>query len=761
MRPRHPFLGLALCALCGVAVADAWALPAVPLTAGFALAALAAFWMPRSALAWMAALLGFALVHTLAFRMHPARAIEAALAAGPRIVEAQGIVTNDPEPLPYFSKHHSGCFEMRIASLEGPEIGRFTEGALRITWAGPLPKFGDRVALHGTLRALEPVSNPGQFDFADFSRRRGIFAQMEARFAEDCRVLGSGQAHPLFALAHSSRQWMETQLALELDDAPEIRSVISSMVLGLRDETPEELEDLFSRTGTLHLFAISGLHVGLLCVIAIQVLRPLGLGRRILPFAVLVVLVFYAVLTGLTASVLRATIMAAVVLLAAVIEHRPHSFNSLAASAVIIIAADTNQVFSAGFQLSFVLVAAILWLGMGITRRIEPFIRPDPYLPEPLWTLRQRGMAVFGKAFATSAGISIAAWLGSLVLTAGFFHLFSPVALVANLVAVPFSFGVLALGLATILAAPFSPALAGLFSNANWLCTKGLIWSVEQFALLPGGYWYVELPRTLRPPAAEVQVLDMGAGAAIHLRSGGEDWLIDAGPAQRYTGLLSYLRSRGVNRLDGFVLTHGDAQHIGGAENLLADLEPRAVFDSTLKNRSPTRRKVHAALARRGRGKAFLARGARLAAGAFHIEVLFPPPGWNRPAADDKPLILLGECQGRSILFLSDAGLHAERWLVENHPALEADVFIKGMPAKDTAGTSDLLALARPAVVVLAAPEFGATPAAHDAWAAMAQAHGAVVFRQETSGAVSIAIRDGGLDVRAWRSPQTFRSRAR
>jgi len=64
--------------------------------------------------------------------------------------------------------------------------------------------------------------------------------------------------------------------------------VISSMVLGLRDETPEELEDLFSRTGTLHLFAISGLHVGLLCVIAIQVLRPLGLGRRILPFAVLV-----------------------------------------------------------------------------------------------------------------------------------------------------------------------------------------------------------------------------------------------------------------------------------------------------------------------------------------------------------------------------------------------------------------------------------------------------------------------------------------
>src|SRR4029079_823069 len=125
--------------------------------------------------------------------------------------------------------------------------------------------------------------------------------------------------------------------------------------------------------------------------------------------------------------------------------------------------------------------------------------------------------------------------------------------------------------------------------------------------------------------------LDIGDGAAIHLRNAAGDWLIDCGPAFRYAKVtLPYLRSRGVNELSGLFLTHGDAQHLGGGMDLLADFRPARVFDTPLKDRSMTRRKLHAQLGSMKMGESFLQSGDTLSFAGTKLSVLFPPAGLVR-----------------------------------------------------------------------------------------------------------------------------------
>ena len=262
----------------------------------------------------------------------------------------------------------------------------------------------------------------------------------------------------------------------------------------------------------------------------------------------------------------------------------------------------------------------------------------------------------------------------------------------------PIAFLVLALGVATLLVVPFWKAGAAFINNANWLAAKLLLFVIKAFALLPGGHIYVEVPRLAAAPGCEFTVLDLRDGGAIHLRSGGSDWLLDCGSSFDYgRTVLPFLRSRGVNRLDGLLLTHGDTHHIGGALAALDDFHPRSVVDSPLQDRSPTRAQLHAELATRRLGKAICARGdfIRIAPQAS-LRVLFPPAGLKRSAADDKALVLQLESAGTRVLFMSDSGFNTEQWLLENEPDLRSDILVKGHHAKDLSGTLEFLARVQP-----------------------------------------------------------------
>ena len=123
----------------------------------------------------------------------------------------------------------------------------------------------------------------------------------------------------------------------------------------------------------------------------------------------------------------------------------------------------------------------------------------------------------------------------------------------------------------------FLERLSLVFNNANWSLAQIIFGLVQVFSQLPTGHSYVERPHWPSGARAEITILDAGAGAAVHLRAGGVDWLLDAGSARDYERFLrDYLHSRGIDRLDGLLLSHGDSLHIGGAGGVLDESGPGA-----------------------------------------------------------------------------------------------------------------------------------------------------------------------------------------
>ncbi|MCE9611102.1 MAG: ComEC/Rec2 family competence protein [Chthoniobacter sp.] len=763
-RPRQPLAALAVWAVVGIFAADRWAVEPWWTVVLVACGGLALLWRASPIGVWLFCGAAFFSLHTLRHHGHAAKELAREFAAGPRVVRVTGIVWEEPEPPAFWSRTVKARFRMKLESISFADEARAADSLVEVSWAGEqIPVYGDRVSLTGSGTNLEPTRNPGQFDAAAYAQRQGVWSEIRARFATDCRIESHGHGHPAQTYAFQAAHWIQRQLALDLEGEPEIAGLITSMVLGLRGETPPQMKALFQRTGTMHLFAVSGLNVAMLAAIAIFLLRRLRLGRVPSIVATIPILVGYALVTGLTASCVRATIMCSLVLIAYLVDRRPLVFNSLGAAALGILGWDTNQLFSPGFQFSFVLVLVIVWLSAKIQRRLEPLGRPDAFLPRALWRWPQHASAAAAGKCAAALGVTISAWLGSLLFTAGYFHLVSPSALLANMLAVPLAFVVLVLGIATLLTAPVWKMGALLCNNANWFCAKALLAVLKVCALVPGGWIYVETPALASPPAAEITVLDLADGGAAHLRAGGRDWLFDCGSEVAYEHLvLPYLRTRGVNRLDGFLLSHGDVKHLGGAIPLLDDFQPCAIVDSVLRDKSSSRKTFHAELARRSVGKGLYARGdtLRLSPDAT-VRVLYPPAGLQRAIADDKALILQLEAAGTRILFMFDSGFATEQWLVENESDLRSDIVIKGQHAKDLSGTLDFLACVQPDVVISTALGYGDPVEPLDVWERSVAERGIIVFRQDRTGAVKIVVREKGFVIEPRRAAQIFRSRAR
>src|SRR5207253_9685482 len=178
---------------------------------------------------------------------------------------------------------------------------------------------------------------------------------------------------------------------------------------------------------------------------------------------------------------------------------------------------------------------------------------------------------------------------------------------------------------------------------------------------------YVEHPHWPSGAVLEINALDLRSGAAVHLCADGRDWLVDAGPARDYERVLyPYLRARGVNRLDGLILTHGDAAHIGGAGLVLADFAPKQLMDTAATDRSLLHRKFLDLLRTQQRVPRFCTAGDEFKiSGMVTLGILFPPENFQGDRADDHALVIEVLVAGqRRVLLMSDSGESTENFLL-------------------------------------------------------------------------------------------------
>ncbi len=739
-QPRKPCLGILFCAAGGILLSELFPC-CLPFAAFAVLCFAAAVFLGRRILPFCLLVVTiFFIRHDLDWRHAPGRLPIDLLSDGISLVHATGIVTSDPVPAGFAFHAPHFRFEIDVTGLRFDGQALETHFPAQVSWTGPPPAWGDAVTLTAVISRVPGPRNPAEFDVPAYLARNGIFAELSCGYADDNRVLAHGMGNPILAWARGARGVLQRRITLGIEDDPEVAGLIQTITLGVKQETSVAERELFQHVGALHLFVVNGLHVALLAAILGLLLKPLRIQRRAFALVIIPVLCAYALLTGLNPGSVRAALMATIIFGASFVERRPFSFNSLAAAALILLLWDTNEFFREGFQFSFGVVAAIILLAGLIRDSILPFGLPDPFLPRVLWTPWQRARDLSWRKISDLAAISIAATAGSFPFSAGYFNLVTPSGFFANLLLVPIAFGILAEAIFSLLAS-FCNSLALLFNNTNWLLGSAMLGVVHGFAVLPGGHFFVSISSAPRPEC-RLTVLDLGPGQAIVIESQGSAWLVDCGNSPAYYRIVRpFLESHGINRLDGLILTHGAAPSIGAAQDVIDDFSPRDIFESSLADRSPTRRALHAALEKAGRPKTILESGDQLQLSPqVACSVLFPPAGFEGRTAADKSLVLRIEDGPARVLLMSDSAFTGEHWLLDNGRDLRASIIVIDGQSSDLAGTDAFIGAVHPFAVIRGEPAFTA-PAGQDRhWAAGLFRQGVTPFLQSATGAVTIEV---------------------
>ena len=296
--------------------------------------------------------------------------------------------------------------------------------------------YGDELIIKGRFQNVQAPSNPGEFDYQKFLSFRNIGHQ---HYLNKDGVLYIAHSPPsrIISAAIKVREWSENKLKAVVKGERE-QALACALVLGIVDGLDNEMLDAYAATGTMHVLAVSGLHVGILYWILLLVLRPLKKykwGKWIITILSLFVLWGYACVTGLSPSVLRAVVMFSFMAVAYPLNFRTNIYNTLAASAVCILLINPYLLMSVGFQLSYLAVLGIVYFYPFLYGLIEP---ANKFWDE-IWKI---------------SCVSIAAQLATLALGLFYFHQFPNYFLLSNLVVVPLSFVILVSGL-TILAFSF------------------------------------------------------------------------------------------------------------------------------------------------------------------------------------------------------------------------------------------------------------------------------------------------------------------
>jgi len=325
--------------------------------------------------------------------------------------------------------------------------------------------YGARMLLSGELRKR---TYPG-----------GEPVEMAASAKSGCITLSEPSPFSPLAWGQRLREGAAQNLSKGMAVHADQLAVYKALLLGYRKAIPQEINQQFRNTGTMHIFAISGLHVGMLGLFIIIVLKTAGVPRDWWGAGLFPLLLVFVCATGMKSSALRALTMATVYVSAPLFRRKPDVPTSIAFSATLLLWLKPAEILSAGFIYSFVVVSFLVMAFAAL---------PDGALVR--WQgWRRKVWAYVASLVITSA----AAFIASMPLSALFFGSFSPVSLLGNLVVVPLAFCIVLSGWLSILL----PFASEIFNHAGLVFINALLAGVGFFADLPAAHWKVSVPPRL------------------------------------------------------------------------------------------------------------------------------------------------------------------------------------------------------------------------------------------------------------------------
>lgn len=308
---------------------------------------------------------------------------------------------------------------------------------------------GDRLMIRATPLPVVNNGNPCEFNYHRYMEGQGI--KYFGFFSTNGLLEHSSPRHRnLREISLVTARKMTAAFAaagLEGEDL----GLVTALTIGEKDLLGRELLTSFSRTGAMHIMAVSGLHVGMISLLISGLLFFMRRRMHLLRVLIIIISLWaFAFITGLSPSVLRATIMFTFLQAGSLLHRQSNSMNILLASAFLLIAARPAVLFEAGFQLSYLAVAFIILFYEPLFRLLKPANKVTDWL----WQM---------------TAVSIVAQAGTFALTVRLFNIFPLMFMVTNLIVIPISFAVLALALLLVILSPLTPVAAFIGTLLSWL----------------------------------------------------------------------------------------------------------------------------------------------------------------------------------------------------------------------------------------------------------------------------------------------------
>ena len=736
---------------------------------------------------------------------HPPDDIRAIADETPKVVKLRGVILEEPiaqkrnpDPLAPVRRTETESFPLDVTAVFHESGWRTASGMVRVRVERDPEqpsdvRCGGTVEIIGRLSKPRPPGSPGERD--------AVAVALDRRIRGNVQVIGGSAG----VVRIESGGWSVSRVIAEVrgygtrvlrESLPNADAgVARALLLGDGSGMERREWEAFIRTGVVHVLVISGQHLAILGGVVWFLFVAAGVPNRRAAWGVAAVVVAYALITGLRPSSTRAAVMVSAVCGAVILRRPTHAANSFALAWLVVLLMNPAEPFDLGCRLSFLSVFVLVWL-------CARWLKPQPLSPldelidesRPPWVRNLRSVArAMALLFAVNAiltaanapllmtEVNVVSPIGLLVgpllvlasavaLVSGFALLvFAPVPLLGDLAALVTRFSLRACNSLVNSAAEVPGGSVYVCGLPTWwlvgfyLLLAGVVllnWADGRLCLVALAGWVLValvMPLAQRP-AEELRAafLSVGHGACIVMETpDGRCLVYDAGssggPDAVRRVVAPYLWHRGIRRIDELFLSHADADHFNGIDELLKRFAVGRITMTPSFAQKPTPEVAAGMLAiRKYRIEVRNAvAGDRFTAGEVAIDVLHPPPGPFGAAENERSLVLLVRHAGHSLLLTGDLEKSGTGRLL-SLPPIPADVLLAPHHGSSAAFPEALRHWAAPKLVVVSRANLYANAVGDGIGGP-----GVPVWDTHSAGTVTVRSHRGGLIAETFRTGET------
>ncbi|MGE7463220.1 DNA internalization-related competence protein ComEC/Rec2 [Alkalihalobacillus sp. NPDC127517] len=639
---------------------------------------------------------------------------------------------------------------------------------------------GDRCTLNGKIESPNKASNFFQFNYERYLYQQSIHWLYQINPSQSTCESDRGTWLDQF------NNWRMGRIHSIQETYHESTSgLIVALTYGDRYFIDQDVLSAYEKLGVIHLLAVSGMHVGMLTAFLFYLFIRLGLTKERAMELLMFVLPFYAIFAGAAPPVIRASSMSFVVLLCLRLKTKVHPLFGIAIVSFLFLMINPYALLQLGFQLSFLISFSLLISAPSIRTMYPSYIKQ-------------------------MMSVTLIAQLITLPLILYHFYEWNVISLPLNLIYIPFitmvalpsSFlaSVFDLFLPSVLNLPYYlleaivPPVHHTLMYINRLSLgsynpgKPTGWQISMMYLvilyvlyiweIQRKQWMVRslisilivlLTMKLTPylkPVATVTMLDVGQGDSyvIELPRRKGIIVIDTGGVIRFSNepwqkrknqfdtgkdvVVPYLKAKGISSIDQLILTHGDHDHIGGAERILGQMTVKELLYGSGPVTKDGEKEMLRSFFDEGTKISLVEAGNTWSYGDNTFVVLSPFPDEREEDINERSIVIAASIEGVTWLFTGDLGEKGELRLLEHYPNLQVDILKAGHHGSLTSSSEPLLDHIKPSIVLISVGRNNRHGHPHPEIISRFEARRMRIYRTDLDGAVQIIWKRGDIDVK-------------